>query len=136
MESMLNTRTTAAVEIYHADDKYYFVTTIGDRNEFVDTTARRYHAYRHRTMIKVPDTAEGRCNPPIPDPDYYYFPQSRSVVGRTLWCERRVSHCDFFHEWMETIDGTMEYIRLSPNSRHKESSSPAFQLRKLMMNTE
>jgi hypothetical protein len=87
-------------------------------------------------MITVLATAEGPCNPPNPDPIYDSFPRSPNIVNRTRRRENGVPYFDIYREWMQTFDGTMEFVRHSRDSIHNELPSPSFRLRKLMSNTE
>jgi len=73
-------------------------------------------------MIKVPDTAEGLYKPPNSESNHDYFPQCRCIDDRTIHYENGVPCLFFFLEWMQTFDGTMEFVRISPDSNHEESS--------------
>ena len=103
----------AAAEIHHINGKYYYAATFGDRKELVDVIPRRYNVYRHQTMILRSDKAEGPYKHFNPDPNYDYLPHSWDIIDGSLWYEDGVPYFVFVHEWMQTVDGTMEYVQLS-----------------------
>jgi hypothetical protein len=103
----------AAAEIHHLNGKYYYAATFGDRKELVDVVPRRYNVYRHQTMILVSDKAEGPYKHINPDPNYDYLPHSWDIIDGTIYVENGQPYMVFVHEWMQTFDGTMEYVKLS-----------------------
>ncbi|HVO75382.1 MAG TPA: glycoside hydrolase family 43 protein [Ignavibacteriaceae bacterium] len=105
----------AAAEIHHIKDKYYYAATFGDRKELVDVIPRRYNVYRHQTMILLSDKAEGPYKPLNPDSNYDFLPHSWDIIDGTIWYENDIPYFVFVHEWMQTVDGTMEYVKLSPD---------------------
>ena len=113
----------AAAEIHHINGKYYYAATFGDRKELVDVIPRRYNVYRHQTMILFSDKAEGPYKPLNPDPQYDYLPHSWDIIDGTIWYEDSIPYFIFSHEWMQTVDGTMEYVKLS-NDLSKTISDP------------
>jgi hypothetical protein len=113
----------AAAEIHHINGKYYYAATFGDRKELVDVIPRRYNVYRHQTMILFSDKAEGPYKPLNPNPQYDYLPHSWDIIDGTIWYEDGIPYFIFSHEWMQTVDGTMEYVKLS-NDLSKTISDP------------
>lgn len=105
----------AAAEIHHIKDHYYYAATFGDRNDLVDVIPRRYNVTRNQTMILVSDQAAGPYKPLNKDPQYDYLPHSWDIIDGTLWYENDVPYFVFVNEWMQTVDGTMDYVRLSPD---------------------
>jgi hypothetical protein len=105
----------AAAEIHPINGKYYYVASFGDRKELVDVIPRRYNVYRHQTMILRSDKAEGPYTHFNPDPNYDYLPHGWDIIDGSLWIENGVPYFVFSHEWMQTIDGTMEVVKLSPD---------------------
>jgi hypothetical protein len=103
----------AAAEIHHVNGKYYYAASFGDRKELVDVIFRRYNVYRHQTMILESDKPDGPFKLKNPDSNYDYLPHSWDIIDGTIWYENGVSYFIFSHEWMQTIDGTMEYVKLS-----------------------
>jgi hypothetical protein len=105
----------AAAEIHKVNGKYYYAASFGDRKELVDVVPRRYNVYRHQTMILVSDKAEGPYKPFYSDPNYDYLPHSWDIIDGTIYVENGQPYMVFVHEWMQTFDGTMEYVKLSPD---------------------
>jgi len=105
----------AAAEIHYINGKYYYAATFGDRKELVDVIPRRYNVYRHQTMILRSDKAEGPYKHFNPDPNYDYLPHSWDIIDGSLWYENSIPYFVFVREWMQTVDGTMEYVKLSPD---------------------
>jgi len=103
----------AAAEIHKVNGKYYYAASFGDRKELVDVVPRRYNIYRHQTMILTSDKAEGPYKLANPDPNYDYLPHSWDIIDGSIWYENGTPYFVFVHEWMQTIDGTMEYVKLS-----------------------
>ncbi len=103
----------AAAEIHHINGKYYYAATFGKRNELVDVVPRRYNIYRHQTMILESDKPDGPFKLKNPDPNYDYLPHDWDIIDGSLWYENGVPYLVFAHEWLQTIDGTMEYVKLS-----------------------
>ena len=105
----------AAAEIHHINGKYYYAATFGDRKELVDVIPRRYNIYRHQTMILLSDKAEGPYKHFNPDPNYDYLPHNWDIIDGTIWYENGIPYFVFVREWLQTIDGTMEYVKLAPD---------------------
>ena len=105
----------AAAEIHKVNGKYYYAASFGDRKELVDVVPRRYNVYRHQTMILESDKAEGPFKLKNPDPNYDYLPHSWDIIDGTIYVENGQPYMVFVHEWMQTFDGTIEYVKLSPD---------------------
>jgi len=105
----------AAAEIHEVNGKYYYAASFGDRKELVDVVPRRYNIYRHQSMILESDKAEGPFKLANPDPNYDYLPHSWDIIDGSIWYENGTPYFVFVSEWMQTIDGTMEYVKLSPD---------------------
>jgi len=105
----------AAAEIHKVNGKYYYAASFGDWKELVDVVPRRYNVYRHQTMILESDKAEGPFKLKNPDPNYDYLPHSWDIIDGTIYMENGQPYMVFVHEWMQTFDGTMEYVKLSPD---------------------
>jgi GH43 family beta-xylosidase len=99
----------AAAEIHHINGKYYYAATFGDRKDLVDVVPR------NQTMILVSDKAEGPFKPLNLDPNYDYLPHNWDIIDGSIWYEGGVPYFVFVHEWTQIIDGTMEYVILSPD---------------------
>ena len=105
----------AAAEIHKVNGKYFYAASFGDRKELVDVVPRRYNIYRHQTMILEADKADGPFKLANPDPNYDYLPHSWDIIDGTIYMENGQPYMVFVHEWMQTFDGTMEYVKLSPD---------------------
>ena len=105
----------AAAEIHKVNGKYYYAASFGDRKELVDVVPRRYNIYRHQTMILESDKAEGPFKLKNTDPNYDYLPHNLDIIDGTIYNENGQSYMVFVNEWMQTVDGTMEYVKLSPD---------------------
>lgn len=105
----------AAAEIHKVNGKYYYAATFGDRKELVDVVPRRYNVYRHQTMILESDKAVGPYKLKNLDPNYDYLPHSWDIIDGTIYLENGQAYMVFVREWMQTFDGTMEYVKLSPD---------------------
>lgn len=105
----------AAAEIHKVNGKYYYAASFGDRKELVDVVPRRYNIYRHQTQILESDKAEGPYKLKNPDPNYDYLPHHLDIIDGTIYVENGQPYMVFVNEWMQTVDGTMEYVKLSPD---------------------
>jgi beta-xylosidase len=105
----------AAAEIHKVNGKYYYAASFGDRKDLVDVVPRRYNVYRHQTMILESDKAEGPFKLKNPDPNYDYLPHHLDIIDGTIYVENGQAYMVFVNEWMQTFDGTMEYVKLSPD---------------------
>ena len=105
----------AAAEIHHYNGKYYYAATFGDRKELVAVVPRRYNVYRQKTMILESDRPDGPFKLANPDPNYDYLPHSWDIIDGTIYVENGQPYMVFVNEWMQTFDGTMEYVKLSPD---------------------
>ncbi len=118
----------AAAEIHKVNGKYYYAATFGDRKELVDVVPRRYNVYRHQTMILESDKAEGPFKLKNPDPNYDYLPHHLDIIDGTIYTENGQPYMVFVNEWMQTFDGTIEYVKLSPDLS-KTTSEPVMLFR-------
>jgi len=105
----------AAAEIHEVNGKYYYAATWTDRKELVDVVPRRYNVYRNQTQILVSDKPEGPYKHFNPDPNYDYLYHNWDVIDGTIWYEDGIPYFVFVHEWTQVVDGTMEYVKLSPD---------------------
>ncbi|HPG39417.1 MAG TPA: glycoside hydrolase family 43 protein [bacterium] len=105
----------AAAEIHQVNDKYYYAATWTDRKELVDVIPRRYNVYRNQTQILVSDKPEGPYKHINSDPNYDYLYHNWDVIDGTIWYEDGIPYFVFVHEWTQLVDGTMEYVKLSPD---------------------
>ena len=66
-------------------------------------------------MVLESDKPDGPYKLQNPDPSYDYLPHNWAILDGTLWYENGVPFLVFVHEWLQTIDGTIEYVKLSPD---------------------
>jgi hypothetical protein len=76
---------------------------------------RRYNVHRNQTQVLLSDKPEGPYKHINPDPDYDYLYHNWDVIDGTIWYENNIPYFIFVHEWTQIIDGTMEYVKLSPD---------------------
>ena len=103
----------AAAELHHIGDKYYFIGTFSDRDDLVDVIPRRYNVHRAQSMVLVSDTAKGPYKPIVNEYDFCLYPRNWAILDGTIWSEGGKNYVVFVHEWLQTIDGTMEYMEMS-----------------------
>jgi len=101
-----------APELHKYKGKYYCFVTFTNPKIIVDTVPNRYNVQRRATHILVSDKAEG---PYRPINDKNYLPENWSTLDGSLWEEDGVPYMVFCHEWMQTINGMINYIRLAPD---------------------
>jgi hypothetical protein len=112
---MEGTRGVAAAELHHINGKYYYVGTFRNGKELVDVVPRRYNVYRSTSQVLASEKPEGPYKLMNPDPDYGFLPRNWATLDGTLWYEGGTPYLVFVHEWVQAIDGTIEYVRLSPD---------------------
>lgn len=101
-----------APELHKYKGKYYCFVTFTNTKIIVDTIPGRYNVQRRSTHILVAEKAEG---PYRPVSEHNYLPENWSVLDGTLWEEEGKPYLVFCHEWMQTIDGIVKYVELSPD---------------------
>lgn len=110
----------AAAELHHINGKYYYVATFRGE-ELVDVVPRRYNIYRQQSMILVSDQAAGPYKHINSDPEYDYLYHDWKILDGSLWHEDGITYFLFVHEWLQTVDGTMEYVILSDDLSERVS---------------
>jgi len=117
----------SAAEIHHVNGKYYYAATFADAKQLVDVVPRRYNITRHQTTILVSAKVDGPYKPMTSDLAFDYLPHNWRTIDGTIWNENGVAYFVFAHEWLQTIDGTMEYAKLAPDlSRLAEKPTVMF----------
>ena len=98
-----------AAEVHPYKGKYYLFTTSHTRETMVSLPGRGDIPHR-ATQIYVADTPRG------PFRDFTgnkpHTPWDWAALDGTLWIEDGVPYMVFCHEWLQTVDGTMELVRL------------------------
>ena len=98
-----------AAEVHPYKGKYYLFTTSHTRETMVSLPGRGDIPHR-ATQIYVADSPRG------PFRDFTgnkpHTPWDWAALDGTLWIEDGVPYMVFCHEWLQTVDGTMELVRL------------------------
>ena len=98
-----------AAEVHRYRGKYYLFTTSHTRETMVSLPGRGDIPHR-ATQIYVADSPRG------PFRDFTgnkpHTPWDWAALDGTLWIEDGVPYMVFCHEWLQTVDGTMELVRL------------------------
>ena len=98
-----------AAEVHRYRGKYYLFTTSHTRETMVSLPGRGDIPHR-ATQIYVSDSPRG------PFKDFTnntpHTPWDWASLDGTLWIEDGVPYMVFCHEWLQTVDGTMELVRL------------------------
>lgn len=98
-----------AAEVHFYKGKYYLFTTSHNK-EVIEHLEGRYDIPRRATQIYVADSPKG----PFHDftNNRQHTPRSWASLDGTLWVEDGIPYMVFCHEWLQTVDGTMEAVRL------------------------
>lgn len=114
----------AAAEIHKIGDKYYYAGTYSDHSEIIQAIPRRYNVPHNQTYLLRSDSPEGPFVPFSIEPGYDYQPHDWDCIDGTLYEENGKIYMIFVHEWTQLIDGTMDYIELSPDLTYTVSKKP------------
>lgn len=98
-----------ASEVHFYKGKYYLFTT-SHSSEIIETIPDRCDIPHRATQIYVADSPKG----PFKDftGNKAHTPDNWAALDGTLWVEDGIPYMIFCHEWLQTIDGTMELVRL------------------------
>lgn len=119
----------AAAEIHKVGDKYYYAGTYSDHSEIIQAIPRRYNVPHNQTYLLRADSPEGPFVPFSVTPGYDYQPYEWDCIDGTLYEEDGHIYMVFVHEWTQLIDGTMDYIELSPDLTETISAKPVTMFR-------
>ncbi|MDL2208271.1 glycoside hydrolase family 43 protein [Parabacteroides sp. OttesenSCG-928-O15] len=101
-----------APELHKRGDLYYCIATFTNMQLVVDTVPGRYEVQRRSPHILVSEKPEGPYRPLSDTP---YLPEKWSTLDGTLWVEEGKPYLVFCHDWMQTTDGMLKYVELSPD---------------------
>lgn len=101
-----------APQLHKYNGKYYCFVTFTNPDVIVDTVPNRYKVQRRSVQILVSNQAEG---PYKPLAGQGYFPEKWSTLDGTLWMEDGIPYMVFGHGWMQTVDGKICSLQLSPD---------------------
>lgn len=107
------TGTVWAPEVHKHNDRYYLFATINSDIKFKDATVEGWPSMTHRgTQIFHSDSPFG---PFVPFSPFVTTPIDWMALDGTLWVENERPYMVFCHEWVQTVDGTMEAVELRPD---------------------
>lgn len=98
-----------ASEVHFYKGRYYLFTTSHSR-EIIETIPGRCDIPHRATQIYVSESPRG----PFRDftGNKAHTPEDWASLDGTLWVEDGIPYMIFCHEWLQTVDGTMELVRL------------------------
>ena len=98
-----------AAEVHKYKGRYYLFTTSDDRKP-MGKNIRGEDYPRRATQIYVADSPKG----PFMDftGNQQHTPRDWPALDGTLWIEKNVPYMIFCREWTQTMNGTMEAVRL------------------------
>ncbi len=99
-----------AAELHRYRGKYYYFATFTNNDITIDSVAGR-RIPRRACHVLVADKPDGPYRP-MGDP--VYLPAFKPTLDGTLWVDTDGHpYMVYCHEWLQTIDGTIEKIRLT-----------------------
>lgn len=101
-----------APQLHQYNGKYYCFVTFTNPDVIVDTVPDRYKVQRRAVQILASERAEG---PYILLDSQSYFPTEWSTLDGTFWMEDGIPYMVFGHGWMQTVDGKICCLQLSPD---------------------
>lgn len=109
-----------ASEVHLYNGKYYLFTT-SHTKDVLETIPGRGDIPHRATQIYVSDSPRG----PFRDftDNVPQTPWNWAALDGTLWVEDGIPYMVFCHEWLQTVDGTMEAVRL-PNDLSVPTEAP------------
>lgn len=98
-----------AAEVHKYKGKYYLITT-SDNGKPIGKNPRGENYPRRASQIYVADSPKG----PFKDftQNQQHTPLDWPSLDGTLWIERGIPYLVFCHEWTQTLNGTVEAVRL------------------------
>lgn len=120
-----------ASEVHFYKGKYYLFTTSHNKADIIQSIAGRCDIPHRATQIYVADSPRG----PFRDftDNKAHTPDNWAALDGTLWVENGIPYMIFCHEWLQTVDGTMDIVRLpqdlgvpeeKPHTLFKASDAP------------
>lgn len=106
------TGTVWAPEVHAYNGKYYLFATLNSDIEW-KKEQKGWPKYTFRgTQIFVSDTPEG---PFLPFAKTPHTPMDQMALDGTLWVENGRPYMIYCQEWVQTVDGTMALVELTPD---------------------
>ncbi|MCG8526162.1 MAG: family 43 glycosylhydrolase, partial [Opitutales bacterium] len=100
-----------APEVHKYNGKYYLFTTLTSKDKLPEKEGRPLQQKR-ASQIFVADSPFG---PFLPFENKPHTPEDWMALDGTLWVEDDTPYMIFCHEWIQTTDGTMELVELTPD---------------------
>lgn len=99
-----------ASEVHLYKGKYYLFTTSHNNADVIQTIPNRCEIPHRATQIYVSESPRG----PFRDftGNKAHTPDDWAALDGTLWVEDGIPYMIFCHEWLQTVDGTMDIVRL------------------------
>lgn len=119
----------AAAEIHKIGKYYYYAATYSDHGEIIEAIPGRYNVPHNQTYLLRSEKVEGPYKSFAVEPGYDYEPYEWDCIDGTLYEEDGHIYMVFVHEWTQIIDGTMDYIELSPDLTRTISERPVTMFR-------
>lgn len=101
-----------APEAHEYKGKYYLFATLNSDIEWKKKETDWPNYYFRGTQIFHADSPEG---PFLPFDVVPHTPQDRMALDGTFWVENDIPYMIYCHEWVQTVDGTMELLQLAPD---------------------
>ncbi len=119
----------AAAEVHKIGPWYYYAGTWSDHSDLIQQVPRRYNVPHNQTYLLRSDKPDGPFTDFAVTPGYDYQPHDWDCIDGTLYEEDGKVYMIFVHEWTQLIDGTMDYIELSPDLSYTVSPHPVTMFR-------
>ena len=119
----------AAAEVHKIGPWYYYAGTWSDHSDLIQQVPRHYNVPHNQTYLLRSDKPDGPFTDFAVTPGYDYQPHDWDCIDGTLYEEDGKVYMIFVHEWTQLIDGTMDYIELSPDLSYTVSPHPVTMFR-------
>lgn len=101
-----------AAELHAYNGKYYYFGTFTNEEHIIDRY-KENDIPRRASHILVSNNPDG---PYVPMQDSIYLPAHKPTLDGTFWVDTDGKpYMVYCYEWLQTWDGTMEYIELKPD---------------------
>ena len=117
-----------APEVHRYKNKYYLFVTITSHDKHAHMQKPKNNQnwppfFRRGTQVFVSDTPQGPFKPFANKP---HTPGEWMALDGTLWEEDGKPYMIFCHEWVEIIDGSIDYVQLEKDL--SKTKGPVFKL--------
>lgn len=101
-----------AAELHLYKGRYYYFGTFTNNAIIIEDIPGRYKIPRRASHILVSDTPDG---PYKPMKNNIYTPEKQATLDGTFWVDNGVPYLVYCHEWLQSVEGTMDAVQLSPD---------------------